>query len=135
MNTILIVGFGSIGKRHFENISHNTMSKIIICTKRMDMKKYEKNGVVIVRTLSDALLHKPNIAFVTNETSYHVKTALKLATKGIHLFLEKPLSNSMKDVKKLEKVISEKKLITQIGCNMRFHPCIMKIKKIIDKKN
>ena len=134
MNTILIVGFGSIGKRHFENISNNTDSKIIICTKRTDLKKYEKNDVVIVNSLSEALLHKPNIAFVTNETSYHVKTALQLAKKGIHLFLEKPLSDSIKDVKKLEKLILEKKLVTQIGCNMRFHPCIVKIKKILDEK-
>ena len=134
MHTILIVGFGSIGKRHFENILNNTDSKIIICTNRTDLKKYEKDRIVIVRSLSDALSHKPNIAFVTNETSYHIKTALKLAAKGIHMFLEKPLSNTMKDVKKLEKLILKKKLITQIGCNMRFHPCIMKIKKILDEK-
>lgn len=134
MYTILIVGFGSIGKRHFENISDNIDAKIIICTKRTDLKKYEKNGIIIVNSLSNALLHKPNIAFITNETSYHVKTAIKLAKKGIHLFFEKPISDSMKDVNKLKKLISEKKLITQIGCNMRFHPCIIKIKKILNKK-
>lgn len=134
MNTILIVGFGSIGKRHFKNISNITDAKIIICTKRSDLKKYEKNRVIIVNSLYHALSHKPNIAFITNETSYHVKIAMKLAKKGIHLFFEKPLSDSMKDVNKLEKLISEKKLITQIGCNMRFHPCIIKIKKILNEK-
>lgn len=134
MYTILIVGFGSIGKRHLKNILENFDAKVILCTKRTDLKKYEKNGVIIEKSLSDALKHEPNIAFVTNETSYHVKTALKLAKKGIHLFLEKPLSDSMKDVKKLEKLIFEKKLVTQIGCNMRFHPCIVKIKKILNEK-
>lgn len=131
--TILIVGFGSIGKRHLENILDNFDAKIIVCTKRNDLKKYVKKGIIIENTLSKSLKHKPDVAFVTNETSHHVKTAITLASKGIHLFLEKPLSNSMKDVKKLEKIISEKKIITQIGCNMRFHPCIKKIKEITDK--
>ena len=134
MYTILIVGFGSIGKRHLDNILTNFDAKIIICTKRTDLKKYKKNGIIIENSLSKSLLYKPDIAFITNETSYHVKTAIKLAKEGVHLFLEKPLSNSMQDVKKLKKIISEKKIITQIGCNMRFHPCIMEIKKILNDK-
>ena len=131
MYTILIVGFGSIGKRHLKNIMENFDAKIILCTKRTDLKKYEKNGIIVVKSLSEALKHEPNIAFITNETSYHVQTAIKLAKKNIDLFLEKPISNSMHDVKKLEKIIHNKKLISQIGCNMRFHPCIIKIKEIL----
>jgi len=134
MYTVLIVGFGSIGKRHLKNILDNFDAKIILCTKRTDLKKYERNGIVVVNSLSEALLHKPDIAFVTNETSYHVSTALKLAKKGVNIFLEKPISNSMQNVKKLEKIIHDKKLITQIGCNMRFHPCITKMKEILNKE-
>ena len=133
MYTILIVGFGSIGKRHLENILMNFNAKIIVCTKRKDLVKFQKKGVVIVNSLDDAFLYKPNIAFITNETSFHVKTAIILAKNGISLFLEKPLSNSMVGVKKLRSIISKNKLITQIGCNFRFHPCLIKIKKLLDK--
>jgi len=132
MNKILIVGYGSIGKRHLENIVLQKNIKIIVCTKRNDLEKLEKKGIIIVNTINDALLHKPNIAFITNETSYHIKTAIKLAKNGIHLFIEKPLSHSIKDIKKLEKIIHTKKIIVQIGCDHRFHPCIKKIKNILD---
>jgi predicted dehydrogenase len=135
MYKILIIGFGSIGKRHFENISSNFHAQLIIFTKRKDLKKLEKQGVIVTNSLKVALLHKPDIAFVTNETSLHVKIATTLAKHGVHLFLEKPLSNSMSGVKKLKSIISTKKLISQMGCNFRFHPCIMKIKKILDKND
>ncbi len=133
MNKILIIGFGSIGKRHFNNISSNFNAEFIILTKRKDLKKLQKSGIIITNSLNEALSHKPNIAFVTNETSLHVKTATKLASNGIHLFLEKPLSNSMNGVKKLKSIVYKKKLISQMGCNFRFHPCIMQIKKCLTK--
>ena len=133
MYKILIIGFGSIGKRHLQNISSNFNAQLIVYTKRKDLRKLEKKGIIITDSLKYALSHKPNIAFVTNETSLHIEMATKLAKHGLHLFLEKPLSNSMVGVKKLHSLISTKKLTTQMGCNFRFHPCLIKIKKILDK--
>jgi len=132
MNKILVVGFGSIGQRHVENILSNYNAKVIVYTKRTDLKSYQKKGVVVVHSLDEAFTYKPNIGFVTNETSHHVEIAIKLANAGMDLFFEKPLSHSMHNVQRLYKIIQEKKLITQIGCNMRFHPCIQKIKKVVD---
>jgi len=134
MNTILIVGYGSIGKRHFRNILLEKNIKIIICTKRKDLQKLEKKGITVVNSIKKSLIHKPNIAFITNETSYHIKTAIMLAENGINLFIEKPLSHSIKDIKKLKKIVDKKGIIVQIGCDHRFHPCIKKIKNILDSK-
>lgn len=133
MYTILIIGFGSIGKRHLQNISSNFNTQLIVYTKRKDLGNLEKKKIIITDSLKHALSYKPDIAFVTNETSLHIETATKLAKHGLHLFLEKPLSNSMIGIKKLNSLISSKKLITQIGCNFRFHPCLIKIKKLLDK--
>ena len=108
MNTILIVGFGSIGKRVIGNILANHNAKIVICTKRKDLAKLEKKGIIIVDSVSKALLHKPNIAFITNETSHHIQTALKLANYGLDIFIEKPLSNSMHELRNLRKLLIRK---------------------------
>ena len=51
-----------------------------------------------------------------------------------HIFIEKPLSHSFEGVEKLEKMVSKNKIITQIGCNLRFNPCLIKIKKILSEK-
>ena len=130
---ILIVGFGSIGKRHMRNILSKKKINVIICSKRKDLKFQEKN-IKIVKTVDQGIAEKPDMAFVTNETSYHINVATKLANAGIDLFIEKPLSSSENGIKQLKKIIKQKGIITLIGCDHRFHPCIKKIKEIIDKK-
>ena len=127
---ILVVGYGSIGKRHVKNIIDNFDAHVIICTKQKNIH-LPKNNIHIVTSIKDGINQHPDIAFIINETSFHIKSALQLANKGIDLFIEKPLSNSMKDILKLKKIINKKKLITMIGCNLRFYPPIKKIKDLI----
>jgi len=130
MKKILVVGYGSVGKRHVTNLLSNTNSEIIICTKRKDLKLGK--SVKICQTIENALKEKPDIGFITNETSYHLPIARKLAENGLDLFIEKPLSDSFTDVRDLMITVKKNHLITQMGCNFRFHPCLQKIKEIID---
>tara|TARA_B110000263_G_scaffold92167_1_gene80561 strand:+ start:1452 stop:2447 length:996 start_codon:yes stop_codon:yes gene_type:complete len=134
MFSILIIGFGSIGRRHLENLLQLKNVKLIIYTKRTDLNSFKEQGVKISNSLTECLNENPDIGFITNETSLHVPIAIKLAQNGLDLFIEKPLSNSSKDIKKLYSIVKKKKLITQMGCNLRFHPCIKKIKKLIEQK-
>lgn len=135
MVKILIVGFGSIGRTHLENLLQFKNVNVIIYTKRTDLNSFVEQGVKISDSLTKCLEENPEIAIITNETSLHVPIAIKLAEKGLDLFIEKPLSHSVKDIKKLQTIVKKKKLITQIGCNLRFHPCIKKIKDLIEKEN
>ncbi len=133
MAKILVVGYGSIGKRHVKNILNHSSHEIIICTKRCDLESFTKKRIKIFDTLEKCLAQKPTIGFITNETAYHIPTAIRLARAGLDLFIEKPLSNSTNDIKKLEKIVKQKKLITQMGYNLRFHKCIIHIKKLINQ--
>lgn len=132
---ILIVGFGSIGKRHAQNILQYTNNDIVILTKRKKIPSINGKSIKFFNSLDLCLKECPELALITNETSLHIKFALKIAKKGIPLFIEKPLSNSMTDVLKLEKLVNEKKIFTYIGCNLRFHSCIKKIKSLLEKNS
>lgn len=129
---ILVVGYGSIGKRHVNNLTKMKHIEILICTKNKEANTLKKNGIKIFKSLTESLKEKPDVGIICNETSFHVKTAIKLAKHNCHLFIEKPLSHSLNDVKSLLNLIRKKKLITMIGCDMRFHKCINEMKKIID---
>lgn len=130
MKKILVVGYGSVGKRHVNNLLLNKNLEIIICTKQRNLEF--PNNVKIYNSLNEALREKPEIGFITNETSYHIPIAKKLAYYGLDLFIEKPLSNSFSGVDYLLKTVKKNRLITQMGCNFRFHPCLQKMKSIID---
>ena len=57
-----------------------------------------------------------------------MSTAIECAKKGCHLFIEKPLSNSLKNFERLEKIALRKKIKVMVGYNMRLHPLMIKIK-------
>jgi predicted dehydrogenase len=127
---VIIIGYGSIGNRHVTNLLTIPKIQIIIYTKQK-IKNPSPTRVKIFNSISDGLKEKPDVAIISNETSFHVSVAIKLAKAGIDLFIEKPLSNSLKETNKLCLIIKKKKIITQIGCQLRFHKCIKEIKKII----
>ena len=110
MNRILIVGYGAIGKRHVKNLLKNTNSHIIILTKRKDLD-FKTKRVIVTNSLRDSISQNPNIGFICNETSYHIPIAIKLAKAGLDLFIEKPLSDSMKGVNTLKGIVKQQKLI------------------------
>ena len=130
----LIAGYGSIGKRHLENIRSSNNSEIIVYSKRKDLLNLEKKNIKIFNSLEKCLAEKPDIGFITNETLHHVPISKKLANAGLNLFIEKPLSNSTKSVSELIKITKTKKLVTMMGCNLRFHECIKKIKSLIEQE-
>ena len=92
---VLVVGYGSIGKRHIENLSRLKNIEIIVCTKRKNDKFLKQNNCTIYTKLTDCVKENPHFAIITNETRFHVKTALFLAKYNIHLFIEKPISYSL----------------------------------------
>lgn len=131
---ILIIGFGSIAKRHIKNLLELSDIEILVCTKQINFGNF-KNYCKFFNKLNDAIRENPNAAIIANNTSEHVKTAIELSKNNIDLFIEKPLSNNTLGIKKLTKLIHEKKLISMMGCNLRFHENIIAIKDLIDKKS
>ena len=130
----LVVGYGSIGKRHIKNLSSMPNMKIIVNTKRDGDKFLENKNCTIHTSLDLCIDEKPDFAIISNVTRLHIETAVKLANAGIHFLMEKPLSHNENGITKLLNLVKRKKLITLIGCHLRFEPCIIKIKEMIGKK-
>jgi len=128
---VLIIGYGSIAKRHIDNLISLTNCQIVVCTKQKQDNFLKKRNCTVINSIIKCIKEKPDIAFITNETKFHVNTAIRLAKFGIPLFIEKPLSNSMNRVNELESIVKEKRIVTMVGCNLRFHPCIKRLKKLI----
>jgi len=133
----LIIGCGSIGRRHIRNLIALDARDIIVydinqerlsdVAKEYNVKKYN--------SIDDALSQKPDVAFICTPTSLHITPALSVAKSSCHLFIEKPLSNSIEGVDELIKIVDKKQLVSLVGCNMRFHPCLVIVKELLDKKN
>ena len=146
---ILFVGLGAIGQRHARNLrrlhgknidllAYRASGHNHVLTDRLEIRKggnLERD--LNIKTFSKygkALDQKPDAVIISNPSSLHLRFALRAAQKGCHLFIEKPLSNDLKGVDSLIKVIKKKKLISLVGYQLRFHPLLLYVKKLIESK-
>ena len=127
----LICGLGSIGLRHLRNLKALGYTDIIVYSSGksvMEGVKEETEKYEIYDSLPDALKQKPDVCMITNPTSLHVPVAILAANAGCHLYIEKPLSNTLEQLDELQKIVNNKKLITLITYQFRFHPHINLLK-------
>lgn len=131
----LVIGCGSIGRRHIKNLTNLGAVEILVFDIRQDRRSEVKNqfGVKTLDSLEDAWEQRPNAALVTVPTSLHLPLTLKAADHGCHIFVEKPLSDRMDGLDQLLGIVRKKGLVTLVGCNMRFHPTLMTVKKLVDE--
>ena len=121
---VLIIGFGSIGKRHalllknFKNIS-----EIYVLT-RQKCGNFKK-----VKHISEVNKINPDYILICSRTSDHFKH-LSYLEKNISnkiILVEKPLFKNFKNF-----TIKKNKVF--IGYNLRYHPVIKFIKKYVNNK-
>jgi predicted dehydrogenase len=131
---ILICGVGSIGERHLNNLLALGYENIILYRKMNKPLKTSNKEFPVFSILDDALKENPQVSFITNPTSFHMETAIKCARSGSHIFIEKPLSHNQNGVDTLKEIVQNNNVKVMVGYMMRFHPCIKRIKKLIDEK-
>jgi len=130
---ILIIGLGSIGKRHAINLKKLGYHDLIAYRSRLEKIEFcQKNNITEYFAFDEAINEKPKVVFLTNPTSMHVPMALKiLEDTTAHLFIEKPISNSLEGLDKFSELVQEKGITTMVGYNMRFHPLLRRIRDIL----
>lgn len=84
------------------------------------------------RDLERALAARPAAVLVTNPTALHLPVALAAARTGAHLFIEKPLADSLEGVAELEREVRSRGLVVQLGFQYRLHPGLQAVKSWIE---
>jgi len=130
----LVAGCGSIGKRHLGNLRELGETELSVYrSRRTDVEEIEREfGVESFFSLDDALADPPNVVLVANPTSMHVPVALKAASAGCHIFIEKPVSDSLDDTTELATLVRTNGVTAAVGYNLRFHPVVRKLKEMVD---
>ncbi len=122
---VLIIGFGSIGKRHFEVIKNfqNIASADIVTKQNVD-------DIVSFKKLEDITdISIYDYFIVASETSKHYEQLKYICSKvdNKKILVEKPLYD-----KKYQDIESDNKIFT--AYNLRFHPVLQKLKNLLNDK-
>ena len=130
---VIIVGLGSIGKRHVKVLRHLASDIKIHDLLNVDIDFVKDNQINVLENFNQGISTKPEFVIISNPTSKHVNTALAFAKQKVNLFIEKPLSHNLENILKLTRVIKNINLSVTVGFQMRFHPLLKIIYDLIKK--
>lgn len=130
---VLIVGLGSIGKKHLETLK-NLKYKYILEIFKFTPSSY-KEPIYFKELSCNIKNNQIDVVVVCNPTILHYKTVNLCLQLGLHVFVEKPISHDykQKQLATLNKLAARKKLKVMVGYDMRFSPWISNVHKMIEK--
>ncbi|MEN9548261.1 MAG: hypothetical protein RIR12_852 [Bacteroidota bacterium] len=130
MLKIGVIGTGHLGKFHLNNWKEITGVEVVgfyepdDTTAHAVAEKYQ-----LPRFLNaDALIDACDAIDVVAPTNYHFEWCQKAIRRGKHVFVEKPMANTMEEARELVKLVKESGVKLQVGHVERFNPSFLAIK-------
>lgn len=125
---VLVVGCGNMGTAHaraYFKIAEFEIVGIVSRTpneNRADLA-IELGNVQQYNDFEKALFEtNPNVVCVSTYTDTHKEFAIKSLNAGAHLFVEKPLAETVKDAQEIVELANRKNLKVIVGYILRQHP-------------
>lgn len=131
----LIVGCGSIGRRHRRNLQAMGLREIGLCDISPEVRNQcrEEFGGDLFSDYAVALEgFRPDFVLICTPPVFHVEEARAALEARAHVFIEKPLSHESGGIQALIAEARRHDRSVQVGYNLRFHPGMQILKDLID---
>lgn len=118
-----LIGFGSIGKRHSQNIQ--SFGDDVFAVTRNDDCTLQKSN-----TIEDLIARfNPDLVLISNETSLHRKAYqdIRMISADLPILIEKPIFDKKIDILNDDKAY--------VAYCLRFHPLVIKLKERVEGKS
>jgi predicted dehydrogenase len=132
LERILIVGLGSIGKRHARVVRELIPGVKIAALRHLGGADQIVHDVdYCYASLDEAMRFSPQAAVIANPATHHLDVALPLAHAGVHLLIEKPIANSPRGVPELIETCQAKGSVLMTAYNLRFLPTLQRFRAFL----
>lgn len=128
-----VIGTGHLGKLHvkmFKQITECEVAGIYDSNSQTAAEVAREFNIKAFENL-DNLLNLIQAASIAVSTTAHYEIAKKCLEKGIHVFVEKPITANIPEAEELVQLSSDQKLNLQVGHIERFNPAIISLEKFI----
>ena len=130
-----IVGVGQFGQNHARILSQSDKCKFVGLYDK-DKKRADEVAQRIETKCFfdfDSLLVECDALVNVVTTISHYELSKKALEKGIHVFIEKPITSELWQAEELVKIADEKNLKIQVGHIERFNPIVLEMEDKIKK--
>lgn len=132
---ILIIGTGSIGIRHLNNIVALGYSDLVIVSRsRTEYRISESGNIPVYNSIESAVAERNfDTAIICSPTAYHLTDLNILLQFNItNIYLEKPISHDFLGITAIAKTIADNNVNIALGYDLHFDPGIQKVKELLD---
>lgn len=126
---ILIIGLGSIAKKHIRSIRNTEPQALIYALRTGSNKEVYEN---IINVYDWQVAEEVDFILISNPTHLHEDTILKAIEFSKPLFIEKPVLHTLENYELIIDKIKQNNLPTYVACVLRFHPVIVNLKNLIE---
>ena len=134
ISRVLIVGLGSIGQRHLRLARILLPDADIRVLRRQATIEVPKYSNGCFSHIDEAIAFTPQIAAIANPAPFHINTAQALANSGVHLLIEKPISDSLKGVEQLLEICHKQATVLLIGYNLRYLQSLQRFRGLLGER-
>ncbi len=131
-----MIGAGLQARRRIPAINSNQNSQVVSIYSKTLKKAETLAGqylLKVARSYREILRDKSiNIVVVTTYPESHADITIAALKAGKHVLCEKPLAKDVKSAKEMVKAAKKYQRVLKCGFNHRFHPAILKAKKVVD---
>lgn len=129
----LVVGSGSIAKRHILNLREQFPAANVTCVSASGraLDKDEVGASEVAPDLATAISRQPELAIVASPAPFHLRNADELLAAHIPVLIEKPLCVSFAETKSVD--LSRHTAGIGVAYNLRFMPAAGIVKRLLDE--
>lgn len=134
MNSVLIIGTGSIGERHLRCFQGLKRGNVAGCEPHEVLRKRIKEtyGCEVYASLDEALAARSwTVVVICTPAHTHVPIARQCVEKGIHVLIEKPLAVSVEGLQELSEEIGRSNAVVRVAYTHRSIAAVMKLKELL----
>jgi predicted dehydrogenase len=132
---LLVIGGGSIGKRHLTNFKQLGVEHLAVVDPREDRRREvaDRVGVTAGYPDLDAALRadKFDAVVVGTPTAYHTDAAARCLEHGAHVLMEKPIAMSEDGLAAVLADAKKRKLAFMVGYTYRFWPPLQYVANLL----
>jgi virulence factor len=130
-----VIGVGRQGQRHcriYATLRHAQLMGVCDASIDLGRKIARQYGASFYRQFDDLLDNVEAVSLAT-PTPQHYEFAMRCIERGVHVLIEKPITQTLEQAEALVKAAEDSNLVVMIGHVERFNPAYIELKSVLEE--
>jgi predicted dehydrogenase len=129
-----VLGAGHLGKIHLRLLNQSEKYELVgfYDADEINAKKVEAEFGYKYFNSIDALIDAVDMVDIVTPTLSHYDCAIQAIEKGKHIFIEKPITNTVEEAENIRELLAKHNLRGQVGHVERFNPAFIAVKDMLE---